>query len=154
MATARVAANFFAAFLLIFAPSVQAAQAALGRLEIKVVDPIGGAVPGAKVQVDHVNATTDSGGSAALDLNIGVHEVRISAPGFETQIQDVEVTDTLGLQVRIALKIWVPPCAPHVCVAQDTRRLPMLEPVDNWEYIPSHPLLNLEPLPSQRPMRH
>jgi hypothetical protein len=155
MTVARIAAVLFAASLSAIAGAQQPAQAPQERLSIKVVDPTSAMIPGAQVVVDHTDTATDSGGNASITLPTGTHEIRVSAPGFATNVQKIEVRDSSDLQITVTLNVggvWCGPCVTLSPVSADgLASLPQLESVEIAESIPLRPFSNLDPLPSRRP---
>ena len=89
------------------------AYAAGGRLEGKVTDPKGAAIPGATVTVvnqttkQEFKAVTDAQGRYKVEaLPAGVYEVNVSAKGFKDSAQpDVKVDDDAVKQIDVKLEI-------------------------------------------------
>ena len=87
------------------------AQTLGGKLHGQVTDPTGALIPGAKVAVKApsgkvVTATTNGTGFYNLDdLPAGRYTVSISAKGFATYTQNVEISAGADLNIKATLKI-------------------------------------------------
>jgi outer membrane protein OmpA-like peptidoglycan-associated protein len=88
---------------------IQMEPVAAGRTDllVRIRDPDGKPVPGAKIDVAGQVATTAGGGSALLsDLSPGAVSVRVSAPGFEPTTLETEIDE--GSEERFAELAWIP----------------------------------------------
>ena len=103
----------FAFALWLCAPSTTFGQAVYGSIVGTVRDTSGASVPNAKVTVldvakgvAHTTATNDTGNYGQTHLIVGVYEVRIEAPSFETFVQrNVTVEVDSSTQVNAQLVI-------------------------------------------------
>jgi hypothetical protein len=115
MAAARIAAVSLAALL----PLAAAQQPPQTHLTIQVTDQTAAFIPGARIEINpglgHVLTvevspepghllTTDSQGQAAIDLPMGSYDLTISAKGFATLTERVEVHEAAQM-VNITLKV-------------------------------------------------
>jgi hypothetical protein len=88
------------------------AQAVYGSIVGNVTDSTNAAVPRAKVTVrdlgkgvSYATATNETGNYSQTHLIVGVYEVRVEAPGFETYVQqNVNVSVDLATQVNAQLR--------------------------------------------------
>ena len=79
------------------------------QVTIKVLDLTGAVVSGALVEIDPSSPTfraikTDGSGQAAIGLPVGMHSIRVSAPGFRSwkgfaEVQGTEEVITARLQI-------------------------------------------------------
>jgi hypothetical protein len=83
-----------------------------GSIEGVVKDQSGASVPGAKVEITnpvssfHREATTDTGGSFRFtNVPFNTYHLVVSASGFGSLAQDVDVRSTVPMNVPIALKV-------------------------------------------------
>jgi len=107
----RVAAILSLQLSFLAITKVASAQTLYGSLTGNVVDGSGGSVPNAKVEILNVatgvsrQATTDERGSYLVsDLQAGTYRVTISAPSFQTRIQEglsVDVNTVRRLDVAL-----------------------------------------------------
>src|ERR1700676_3111648 len=89
------------------------AQVSEARLTGAVTDPSGGIVPGAQISIGNVSTGTtrdltsnQSGNYNAPGLSAGNYTLKISAPGFETEVRTGIILTTGAEQVlNIALKV-------------------------------------------------
>jgi hypothetical protein len=99
------------ASLLLFSPVLAPAQAVFGTISGTIVDASGASVPKAKITIRDVGkgvsfetTTNDDGLYSQTHLIVGVYEVRIEAPGFETYVQqnvNVDVDATTEVDARL-----------------------------------------------------
>ena len=100
------------AVLLLATPFKLGAQANSGMIEGTVTDPSKAAVPGAKVRienpvshhVDEVQTGTD-GKFLIPNIPINPYHLTVTASGFETFAQDVDVHSTVPITLDISLKL-------------------------------------------------
>jgi hypothetical protein len=102
-----------ASFLLLCLPGKTFGQAVFGGIVGNVTDPSGSAVVGAKVTITDTGKgityntlTNDSGNYSQSHLIVGVYEVRIESPGFESYVQrnvNVEVDATTQVNVHLTV---------------------------------------------------
>jgi carboxypeptidase family protein len=88
------------------------AQSNSGVVQGTITDPSGGAVPGAKVRIEnpvsgHVNEveTATDGSFRIPNLPLNPYHLTVTAQGFGTSTQDVDVRSTVPITLTIALKI-------------------------------------------------
>src|ERR1700682_5976472 len=103
----------FAFALWLCAPSPTFGQAVYGSIVGTVRDTSGASVPNAKVTVlyvakgvAHSTTSNDTGNYSQTHLIVGVYEVRIEAPSFETFVQrnvTVEVDSTTQVNAQLAV---------------------------------------------------
>jgi len=93
-------------FLMVFLFS-SALAAAAQDITFRVVDPRGGAVPGATLEIQSVNASprafsgvTDAQGILTLKADLPL-EVQVMAPGFELLRQKVERNTPVGIRLQL-----------------------------------------------------
>ena len=103
-------AVIFAMFLAV--PSVLRAQANSGIIQGTVTDPSKAAVPGAKVHIEnpvshHVNdVETDTDGNFRIpNIPFNPYHLTVTAPGFTTFAQDVDVRSTVPVTLNISLTL-------------------------------------------------
>ena len=88
-----------------------AQDAAKGRVAVEVVDPSGAFVPDAIVQVVGMHNTpvikieADVRGRAAMSLDPGIYFLIVTARGFKSFSQTLDVTDRATLSVRAVLAV-------------------------------------------------
>ena len=90
--------------LLLSAPATIFGQAVFGSIVGTVRDTSGAPIPGAKVTVvdtgkgiSHVTTTNETGNYSQTHLIVGVYEVRVEVPAFDTFVQQ-------NVTVRVARK--------------------------------------------------
>ena len=103
----------FAFALWLCAPSITFGQAVYGSIVGTVRDTSGASVPNAKVTVldvakgvAHGTTTNDTGNYSQTHLIVGVYEVRVEAPSFETFVQrnvTVEVDSTTQVNAQLVV---------------------------------------------------
>ena len=99
--------------LLLCAPMTMLGQAVYGSIVGTVRDSTGAVVPNAKVTVadvgkgvSHATATNGDGNYSQTHLIVGVYEVRVEAPGFDTFVQrNVTVEVDSATQVNAQLNV-------------------------------------------------
>src|SRR5437764_5437446 len=99
--------------LLLCAPVAVFGQAVFGSIVGTVTDASGAAVPQAKVTivdtgkgVTYNTTTNEAGNYSQTHLILGVYEVRIEAPGFETHVRrNVNVEVDANTQVNAQLTV-------------------------------------------------
>ena len=81
-------------FVLFFLPAASFGQAVYGSIVGSVTDSSGAAVPNAKVTildvgkgVTYTTTTNEAGNYSQIHLIVGIYEVRVEAPGFDTYVQ-------------------------------------------------------------------
>jgi hypothetical protein len=96
----------------LFCATVVKAQGNSGSIDGVVKDPSGGSVPGAKVEITnpvsgfHRETTTDTDGVFRFtNIPFNPYHMVITATGFNSQSQDVDVRSTVPMSVQISLKI-------------------------------------------------
>src|SRR5262249_25051405 len=95
-----------------FLPDASFAQAVYGNIVGNITDTTNAAVPHAKVKVrnlgkgvSYTTVTNETGNYSQTHLIVGVYEVRVEAPGFETYVQqNVNVSVDLSTQVNAQLR--------------------------------------------------
>jgi len=105
--------SLFGAFLLSLCLVPTAwAQQTLGSVSVTVLDPSGGALPGASLTLTDVatndarRATTQAEGNYTfVNLNFGPHKLSVSLDGFTTQTLDVLVQSARTTDVKATLKV-------------------------------------------------
>ncbi|UWZ85740.1 TonB-dependent receptor [Occallatibacter riparius] len=110
--------------LALFSPQALRAQADLGSIGGTVTDVTGAVVAGAKVTVTNnetgaqrVSVTNSTGGYSVNQLNPGSYQVSITASGFATAIQKVQVT--VGSQNTVSVKLAVASEKTEITVSAD-----------------------------------
>jgi hypothetical protein len=101
-----------ACILFAFLPTASLAQAVYGSIVGNITDSTNAAIPHAKVTVrdlgkgvSYTTVTNETGNYSQTHLIIGVYEVRVEAPGFETFVQqNVNVSVDLSTQVNAQLR--------------------------------------------------
>jgi hypothetical protein len=114
--------------------------AELGGLSGVVGDTAYLIVPGAEISVLAANgrAVTDSAGTFHIDLKPGTYMVRISRPGFATQMTSVTIPQDKGRRINV----WLSPSSRAATIVENLRatqlaeRLVVRNPV--WSKIYSH----------------
>ena len=110
---ARLWSRFFGALLLsvCLAPTAWA-QGTLGSVSVTVVDPSGGALPGASLTLTDVatndvrDAVTQGAGTHTfVNLNFGPHKLTVSLQGFTTQTYDVLVQSARTADLKATLTV-------------------------------------------------
>src|SRR5579884_715399 len=99
-------------FALWLLPGICSGQAVYGSIAGTVTDSSGAAVPNAKVTirdvgkgVTYTTTTNEAGNYSQIHLIVGVYEVRVEAPGFDTFVQqnvnvDVDATAPVNAQLH------------------------------------------------------
>src|SRR5579862_8408623 len=108
----RCSSTLFFAVLLFLIASIAHAQSNSGIVQGTVTDPSKAAIPGAKVRLEnpvsgHVDeATTDTSGSFRIaNIPFNPYHLSVSADGFSTATQDVDVRSNIPITLDIALPI-------------------------------------------------
>jgi hypothetical protein len=98
--------------VLLPAGSVSAQSVASGTIEGTVVDPTGGVVVGAMVEIRNPltgfqqNAVTDSAGMFRFtNIPFNPYHVQVTQQGFAPAAQDVNVRTTVPIPVKVALSV-------------------------------------------------
>lgn len=88
------------------------AQKFTGDIEGNVTDPSGASMPGAAVTVrslatgaTRTTSTSDTGAYRVPNLDVGSYEVSVSASGFKTQVQNVEITSNGVLSLNVIMQV-------------------------------------------------
>jgi carboxypeptidase family protein/TonB-dependent receptor-like protein len=97
---------------LLVAPGVAMAQSNSGSVSGTVVDPSGGVVAGAPVQIhnpvsgyDRTAATDSSGNFSFSNVPLNPYHLSVVAKGFAPYSQDVDVRSTVPVNVKIGLAV-------------------------------------------------
>jgi hypothetical protein len=98
--------------LFAFSPTTSFAQAVYGSIVGNITDSTDAAIPHAKVTVrdlgkgvSYTTTTNETGNYSQTHLIVGIYEVRVEAPGFETYVQqNVNVSVDLSTQVNAQLR--------------------------------------------------
>jgi len=100
------------AALFVLVPSLLRAQSNSGIIQGTVTDPSKAAVPGAKVHIEnpvshHTNdVTTDTNGHFEIpNVPFNPYHLTVTAPGFSTFAQDVDVRSTVPINMDITLTL-------------------------------------------------
>lgn len=100
----------FQFFIVVLAASAQVGNS--GSIEGTVKDPSGGAVPGATVEISYGVSgfvrTTTTGADGTLrftNVPFNPYHMTVTASGFASYTQDVDVRSTVATNVQVALKI-------------------------------------------------
>ena len=108
----HVAVVLVCVFALWLLPGICSGQAVYGSIAGTVTDSSGAAVPNAKVTirdvgkgVTYTTTTNEAGNYSQIHLIVGVYEVRVEAPGFDTFVQqnvnvDVDATAPVNAQLH------------------------------------------------------
>ena len=98
-------------FVLFFLPAASFGQAVYGSIVGSVMDSSNAAIPHAKVTVrdvgkgvSYATTTNETGNYSQTHLIVGVYEVRVEAPGFDTYVQqnvNVEVDANTQVNARL-----------------------------------------------------
>src|SRR5947209_118885 len=109
----KVLLRFGIALLFVCLPTTAMAQAVYGSIVGTVTDASGAAVPSAKITILDVgkgvtfNTTSnESGNYSQGHLIVGVYEIRVEAPGFQTTVQKnatVNVDATTQVDVKLTV---------------------------------------------------
>jgi iron complex outermembrane receptor protein len=98
--------TFRTSFLMVFL-FTSALAAAAQDITVRVVDPRGGAVPGAALEIRSVNASpkvfsgiTDAQGTLTLKADLPL-EIQVTAPGFDSLRQKVETNTPGGIRLQL-----------------------------------------------------
>jgi hypothetical protein len=96
----------------LFCATVVKAQGNSGSIDGVVKDPSGGSVPGAKVELSnpvsgfHRETTTDTDGTFRFtNVPFNPYHLAVTATGFNSLSQDVDVRSTVPTSVQVSLKI-------------------------------------------------
>jgi Carboxypeptidase regulatory-like domain/TonB dependent receptor len=107
-------ARFLFAVLILVFPSILQAQSNSGIVEGTVVDPSKSAVPGAKVHLEnpvsgHVSQVeTDGEGNFHIpNIPFNLYHLTVTAQGFATYTQDVDVRSTVPIVMTIGLTVGI-----------------------------------------------
>ena len=97
--------------VLLFLPAASFGQAVYGSIVGSVMDSSNAAIPHAKVTVrdvgkgvSYATTTNETGNYGQTHLIVGVYEVRVEAPGFDTYVQqnvNVEVDANTQVNARL-----------------------------------------------------
>jgi hypothetical protein len=97
---------------IVFAGSARAQLGNSGSIEGVVKDPSGSSVPGAKVEITnpvsgfHREASTDTDGVFRfVNVPFNPYHMTVTARGFNSYTQDIDLRSTVPVNVQIALKI-------------------------------------------------
>src|SRR5579862_6513802 len=108
----RCSSTLFFAVLLFFIAGIAHAQSNSGIVQGTVTDPSKAAIPGAKVRLEnpvsgHVDeTTTDTTGAFRIaNIPFNPYHLSVTADGFNTATQDVDVRSTLPISLEIGLQI-------------------------------------------------
>jgi hypothetical protein len=108
----RCSSTLFFAVLLFLIAGIAHAQSNSGIVQGTVTDPSKAAIPGAKVRLEnpvsgHVDeTTTDTTGAFRIaNIPFNPYHLSVSADGFNTATQDVDVRSTLPISLEIGLQI-------------------------------------------------
>jgi hypothetical protein len=100
------------AILVSFAPGTARAQSNSGIIQGTVTDPSKAAIPGAKVRIEnpvshHVDEVeTDTDGAFRItNIPFNPYHLTVTAQGFATDVQDVDVSSTVPTTLAIALML-------------------------------------------------
>jgi hypothetical protein len=107
-----VSASLILGLSLLFAAMPGRAQGNAGSIEGVVKDPSGSSVPGASVEISNPvsgfsrQATTGTDGSFRFtNVPFNPYHLAVTAPGFGSYTQDVDVRSTVPTSVQIGLKV-------------------------------------------------
>jgi hypothetical protein len=102
----------FSIFMFIFTGSAAAQSVASGTIDGTVVDPTGGAVSGAQIEIRNPitgylqTATTDSSGMFHFtNVPFNNYHLQVKQQGFATAAQDINVRSTVPLPVKFMLTL-------------------------------------------------
>ncbi|SHG59154.1 TonB-dependent receptor [Chryseobacterium vrystaatense] len=89
------------AFFFIFCTQFVYAQDEKSQLTITVFNEKNQEIPGASITVDHLSASTDKNGSAALLLSTGKHYLKVVHPNYQEKELSITVTGGQNLTVQL-----------------------------------------------------
>jgi hypothetical protein len=131
MAAARIGA----VLLVVLAANLAAQNASTDRIIVSVVDPIGAIVPSAHIGIiwlpsaaqndgdwlhyahhasEQASANTDASGKATVDLAKGNYVIAISAKGFMSYLERIEIRNETSQILQATLRIG-DSCPPSPC---------------------------------------
>jgi hypothetical protein len=153
-----MAAAQIAAAVLAFLPAALIAQETpLGHLTIQVTDLSGAVVPGARIEIDpspshHQFAlVTDSNGEVIFGLKAGNHVLTVSALGFATWSEKIDIQDASDQQIVAKLRLatisgppLVTPLTPEIDVIRPPEPAPLC-PIEVDEILACYSCNNTSP---------